>query len=240
MQIYSAFLLFALIIIVYLVIAEVFTILFRFTGLDREKASFQVVSLLTGSGFTTAESELVTSSRQRRRLAKITMMFGYVFNITFVSAFVNVFLTFKQREVTNFFYDVAVPVAVFIFVVILFRIPQVVAFTDRLLERIVGKFIGDKHYNQLTVIDNLGGKTLATVKLKKLPDSLKGKKMSENGLKNVYSIIVLLVEPENGKASDVHANTVLKENDKITVLGDYNIISHVFQAKELFMENEEE
>lgn len=106
-----------------------------FTGLDREKSSFQVVSLLTGSGFTTAESELVTSSRQRRRLAKITMLFGYVFNITFVSAFVNVFLSFKQREISNFFYEVAMPAGIFVLVILLFRIPKVMAFTDSLLER---------------------------------------------------------------------------------------------------------
>ncbi len=41
MQIYSAFILFSLIIIVYVVIAEVFIILFRFTGMDREKAGYE-------------------------------------------------------------------------------------------------------------------------------------------------------------------------------------------------------
>ena len=238
MPIYSSFMLFALIIIIYIIISEVFTILFRFTGLDREKASFQVVSLLTGSGFTTDESELVTSTRQRRRLAKITMMFGYVFNITFVSAFVNVFLSFKQREITNFFYEVAVPFVIFILVVLLFRIPKVRAANDRILEKIVNRFVKDRNYNALTVIDNLGGKTLASIKLDSVPVSLKDKKMSESGLKNVYSIIVLLVESEDGTPNDVHASTVLRENDRITVLGDYNVICHVFNARERFMDSE--
>lgn len=220
-----------------MVIIEIFTILFRFTGLDREKASFQVISLLTGCGFTTGESELVTFSRQRRRLAKVTMLFGYVFNITFVSAFVNIFLSFKQREISNFFYDVALPITIILLLVIIVRMPRGIAWADRSLEQIIEHFLNDKTYNPLTVIDNLGGKTLATIHLKTLPETLKDKKMSESGLKNIYSILVLLLE-KNGETADVHANTILKENDRITVLGDYNIICHVFHAKEHFVDRE--
>ena len=238
MPIYSAFMLFSLIIILYTMISEMFIILFRFTGLDREKASFQVVSLLTGSGFTTAESELVTSSLQRRRLAKITMLFGYVFNITFVSAFVNVFLSFKQTEITNFLYDVAIPIAIFILLVIVLRIPQVTAFADKTLERVISKVFRDREYNPLTVIDNVGGKTLAGITLKHLPESLKDKKMADNGLKKDHAIIVLLVEDANGVPNDVHASTVLHENDRITVLGDYNTICRIFHASERFVEKE--
>ena len=56
MNIYMAFSLFSLIILIYWVITELFTIFFRFTGLPDEKARFQVISLLTGCGFTTRES----------------------------------------------------------------------------------------------------------------------------------------------------------------------------------------
>ena len=57
------------------------------TGLPDERARFQVMSLLTGCGFTTRESEAILSFRPRRRLALMTMIFGYAFNITIVSAF---------------------------------------------------------------------------------------------------------------------------------------------------------
>ena len=80
MSLYAASSLFALMILIYWVISEVFTVLFRFTGLPDERARFQVISLLTGCGFTTRESEMILSSRSRRRLARITMLFGYVFN----------------------------------------------------------------------------------------------------------------------------------------------------------------
>ena len=56
MNAYVSFSLFTFMIIVYWIISELFTILFRLTGLPDEKARFQVISLLTGSGFTTRES----------------------------------------------------------------------------------------------------------------------------------------------------------------------------------------
>ena len=62
----------------------------------------------------------------------------------------------------------------------------------------------------------------------------KNKKMSEIGLKKIYNISVLLVESEDGSPNDVHASTVLKQNDRIAVLGDYNVLCHVSQARELF------
>ena len=76
MNVYLALFLFSVIILLYWVIAEVFTIFFRFTGMPADKAHFQVISLLTGTGFTTRESEVMLGNRRRRRLAQITMLFG--------------------------------------------------------------------------------------------------------------------------------------------------------------------
>ncbi len=66
MNLYIALSLFSVIILIYLVITELFTILFRFTGLPDERARFQVISLLTGCGYTTKESEMFLSNRRRR------------------------------------------------------------------------------------------------------------------------------------------------------------------------------
>ena len=59
MNIYMALTLFSLMILLYWIISELFTILFRFTGLPDEKARFQVMSLLTGCGFTTRDRKSV-------------------------------------------------------------------------------------------------------------------------------------------------------------------------------------
>lgn len=239
MNIYSAFTLFLFIIIIYLVIAEVFTVLFRFAGLDEEKARFQVISLLTGSGFTTAESELVTASRQRRRLARITMMFGYVFNITFVSAFVNIFLSFKQREVRNFLLDFAIPIAGVIGLTVILRIPKIRTTLDQIVKNIINRFMGNRGFNPLIVIDSLGDNAIVTVTLTHLPEELVGKKLKDNGLKTDHNIIVLLVESKDGKPEDAHADTVLVPGDKVTLYGDYQEICRTLDARELYVEGAE-
>ena len=101
MNIYIAVDLFALIVLIYCIILDFFTMIFRLTGLPDEKARFQVMSLLTGCGFTTHESEMILAIKPRRRMALMIMLFGYVFNITIVSAFINVCLSLKQTQIEN-------------------------------------------------------------------------------------------------------------------------------------------
>jgi hypothetical protein len=62
-------------VIVTLVI-EIATVLMRSTGLDYDIARFQVVSMLTSTGFTTKESELILGHPVRRRLGIFLILFG--------------------------------------------------------------------------------------------------------------------------------------------------------------------
>ena len=136
MNIYLAFSLFALVILGYWVISELFAMLFRFTGLPDEKARFQVISLLTGCGFTTHESELLLTTKSRRRLARITMLFGYVFNITIVSAFINVFFSLKVSELAADLVSSLIPLLVILFILAFMRFPVIRAWGDRLIEKL--------------------------------------------------------------------------------------------------------
>ena len=94
----GAILMFVFLILIYILISDIITVLFRLTGLTEEKARFQVVSLLTNSGFTTNESEIIVSSKVRRKIAKATMLFGYAFTVTIVSTIVNIFMTFDETK----------------------------------------------------------------------------------------------------------------------------------------------
>ena len=71
--------------IILLVLVEVFSIAMKMTGLDIEKARFQVLTLLTSTGFTTRESELIVQHSTRRKIAKMVMIFGYVATATLVT-----------------------------------------------------------------------------------------------------------------------------------------------------------
>jgi hypothetical protein len=57
-------------------VIEINTSIFAATGLDKKIAKFQVISMLTGTGFTTGESELIIDHPVRRRLGAFLILFG--------------------------------------------------------------------------------------------------------------------------------------------------------------------
>ena len=227
MNIYLAFSLFALIILGYWVISELFAMLFRFTGLPDEKARFQVISLLTGCGFTTHESELLLTTKSRRRLARITMLFGYVFNITIVSAFINVFFSLKVSELAADLVSSLIPLLVILFILAFMRFPVIRAWGDRLIEKLAGRIVHRDIANTILLMDYIGQETIAQVTLREVP-------LSASGLKTEQNILVMLVETDGSKAQPAYAQTVFRPGDKLTVFGDYATISRVFHARERF------
>ena len=236
MNIYLAFSLFALVILGYWVISELFAMLFRFTGLPDEKARFQVISLLTGCGFTTHESELLLTTKSRRRLARITMLFGYVFNITIVSAFINVFFSLKVSELAADLVSSLIPLLVILFILAFMRVPAVRAWGDRLIEKLAGRIVHRDVANSIWLMDYIGQETIAQVTLNRVPRELQNKPLSQSGLKADHNILVMLVEHVGHKAEPASADTVFLPGDKLTVFGDYATISQVFHAKERFSE----
>ena len=239
MNIYTALSLFSIIILIYWVIIELFTILFRFTGLPDEKARFQVISLLTGCGYTTRESETILSNKRRRRLALITMLFGYVFNITIVSAFINVFLSLKLNQVRHY-YSVLIPFTAAAIIFVFIRVPRVRAWGDGVLQQLVDHIIGRKDgFNNILLLDYIGTDSIALVTLNYIPEEYQGVPLSETGLKADTGILVMLVEHPGKKAQPAGAGTVFTVGDKLTVFGDYAIICKSFHARERFADPQE-
>lgn len=233
MKVIIAFTQFSMIILIYWIIAEFFTILFRFTGVPDEKARFQVVSLLTGCGYTTRESELFVSTKSRRRLARIIMMFGFVFNITFISALVNVFLTLKSSERTfHHVIGMMFPIIAIAIIFLFMRIPRVHTWGENLLESLVGKLMKKGNGNTAFLLDYIGDDSIVQVILKQVPEKYDGKPLSETGIKAEHHILVLLVDRD--KAVPATAGTVFQPGDKLTVFGNYHTICSVFETQERF------
>ena len=235
MNIYLAFTLFSIVILVYWVISELFAMLFRFTGLPDEKARFQVISLLTGCGFTTRESELLLTSRSRRRLARITMLFGYVFNITIVSMLINVFLSIKLTDISNL-YSILIPFLAAAIIIIFMRVPKVRAWGDRIIERIASRLTRRETANSVLLVDYLGTDSIAQVTLADVPEQFRETPLAKTGLRAEHNLMVMLIEKPGKKAVPAGAKTIMEAGDKLTVFGDYKTISAVFQAKERFDE----
>jgi hypothetical protein len=235
MNIYVALSLFSVIIVVYLIITEMFTIMFRFTGLPAERARFQVISLLTGCGYTTKESEMFLSSRARRRLARITMLFGYVFNITIVSAFINVFLSIKLTDLTDNWLSILIPLGAAIVIFIFMRVPAIRAWGDSLLRKIADRILKrGETFNTVVLMDYIGTESIASVKLNHIPEQYLGQSLAQMKLKAETGILVMLVESKGKKPEAAGADTVFQVGDKLTVFGNYKTICRTFDAQESF------
>lgn len=234
MNIYLAATLFAVLILIYWVISELFTVLFRFVGLPEEKARFQVTSILTGTGFTTRESEMVLSTKPRRRIARTLMLFGYVFNISVVSAFINVFLSLKENQIGTYFTGLLIPLGAAALIFIVFRIPVVRAFLNTKVERLVRRLVRSTAANSVMLIDHIGKGSIAQVLLNEVPEELKDVPLMESGLKENRKILVMLVEHKGAVIEAPDARTVFVPGDRITVFGDYKAICAAFNAMELF------
>jgi len=238
MNVYAALLLFSFLILIYWIITELFTFFFRFTGLPVEKARFQVISLLTGTGFTTRESEIILASRRRRRLARVTMLFGYVFNVTIVSAFINVFLSMSDTQAGQWVLGLLIPLGTVALIFACMRIPAIHVWGENILRRLADRAFDRKEtFNAILLMDYIGSESIAQVTLRHIPEEYKGKTLSETRLRADTGILVMLVERNGSKPMPAHAETVFEIGDKLTVFGNYKIICKAFHAREHFADD---
>ncbi|MBR6377657.1 MAG: TrkA C-terminal domain-containing protein [Oscillospiraceae bacterium] len=237
MNIYVAATLFAVLILLYWVISEGFTVLFRLIGLPAEKARFQVTSLLTGCGFTTRESEMILTTRVRRRLARLTMLFGYVFNITFLTALINVFMSLNVTQLKSRFFGMIIPVAAVIGVLYLSHWDRVRSWIDRRIDRLAGRLEREPEQNSILLVDQFGGRTIARVTMNSMPSELEGRPLAETGLR-AAGILLLAVERKDLSLEEPSGDTILRQGDRLTVYGKFDDICGTFQAKERFTDDE--
>lgn len=238
MNFYAALLLFSLIILIYYVITELFTFFFRFTGLPAEKARFQVISLLTGTGFTTRESEIILASRRRRRLARVTMLFGYVFNVTIVSALINVFISMSDVQVGHKIVGILIPLGTVALIFACMRVPAIHARGEDILRRLADRSFDRKEtFNAVLLVDYISSESIAQVTLRHIPEEYNGKSLAETNLRADTGILVMLVERNGSKPMPAQADTVFEIGDKLTVFGNYKMICKAFHAREHFSDD---
>jgi hypothetical protein len=68
--------LFIVTLVVSFIVVRMGAIAFQLTGLEWSLAKFQALSCFTGTGFTTREAELITSNKQRRKIASVLIVLG--------------------------------------------------------------------------------------------------------------------------------------------------------------------
>ncbi|NLI54931.1 MAG: hypothetical protein GX417_11540 [Clostridiales bacterium] len=125
---------FILFILIWLLI-EILSIVLKLTGLELSKARFQVISILTHTGFTTRESELIVQHPTRRKIASALMIVSYVAQITLITLLFNV-LTQATRDILGTVVALGVMV---LFVIVVTQSKYLSDRFDRLTEKLLKK-----------------------------------------------------------------------------------------------------
>jgi hypothetical protein len=216
------------IILVYVIFIEIFTIIFRLTGLTNDKARFQVISLFTNSGFTTQEAELIVSSKVRRRIANITMLSGFVLNVTVISILVNVFITLgsaQSSDVLKFFLFIG---GFFALVYILKKLKVFDKLFRNLVERLTNRVIYGSGNNIIEILDHVGKNSIAQVKVYNLPEPLEDKTLEKSDVRQNYSINFLAIIRGGETNANVTKDDVILKNDTVIVFGKPQNIKRLF------------
>ncbi|HAQ08529.1 MAG TPA: hypothetical protein DCR24_13785 [Bacillus bacterium] len=214
-----------LFILVYLMIVitviEINTTIFVVTGLDRKIARFQVISMLTGTGFTTGESELIIDHPVRRRLGAFLILFGAFSLAVIISAISNL--------LTDSFYtmEIAYIAAGLIVLLFILRAPS------------VRKKLTKKLKSELKENYTLADLPISDVLLMDEDDEVREISIKEDS-PFIGKVFNEIVDPEEDikllfiKRGDINIrnkafNTALKAGDRLLLYGNNPLISEKFE-----------
>jgi len=218
---------------VYVVFIEVFTIVFMMTGLSHTRSVFQVISLLTNSGFTTNESEIIVTSRKRRKIAIFIMSFGNFFNIVFFSALVNAAVNFYKDSSFNYIQAIVIVVSFIVIIITYKKLPFIRVGFDRIIKKVANKMMFDVNSNPLLILDNFHNFCIAEVKLLEVPAVLKDKTIFESKISNTHGIRILLIKRGEEHIGDIKDTNRVMIMDRIIIFGPLKSIIEVFNVRPL-------
>lgn len=215
--------------LVYLLICEIFTILFRLTGLTEETARFQVISMLTTCGFTTSESELITSSRKRKKLAFITILFGYIFSVTIVSMVINFFMRLND---INSFHLISKGVLAIISIIFIWYSFLKIGFIknnfDRFISKIGIRAMFKKQHNPIMILGIFKSEVIAEVIITNLPEELLEIKLKDSNVRHRYNLQFLTVVRNEDNSIPITGETILETQDRVIIFGNLKDIKRLF------------
>ncbi len=227
--------LFVIFTLVFIAIIEIFTILFQLTGLDKSKARFQVISILTGTGFTTKESEVITRSKIRRNIAQVIMIFGFTSTATIVTLLFGFVRNFSNMGIK----DIFVAVGMFTAVYCLFMYSKIGKIIDKQIERIANNALFGRETNVIVIKDSYDNNVvLAQILIRIMPELMTDRTL-EQTLISRRGLMILAIERGDEVITNITKDTVLLLDDDITIFGPLNEINEIFYKSIKQQENTE-
>jgi hypothetical protein len=124
-----------IVVLMTLLASRVATMSLMLTGLSRETARFQARSALTGTGYTTSESETIVNHPLRRRIVLTLMILGSAGIVTVIAAVMISFVNADSRDTAIRLGSLVVALAVFL---LLARSDRI----DRILMALISRALG--------------------------------------------------------------------------------------------------
>lgn len=237
MDLFTSALLIMVFIVLYVILIEIYNVLFRISGLTKDKSRFQVISLLTNSGYTTRESELISGNKFRRRLAIASMLTGYIFTAVIVSLIFNLVSNFDAQEIEDNMLYFGIAFGAFVLILIISNIPVVKKYFDKIIENAAHSAMRHSKYgNVITILDEYEKDCIAEIYINELPEFLNGKSIFESRIKDKYRMNVMMVK-RKGRMIDVTKDTHIQVKDTLVIFGSQQNIKELFGIKKQDVED---
>lgn len=212
----------------YQIIIEIFSAIFRIEGIQLDKARFQIISIITGTGFTTGESELMLATKRRRKLTQIMILFSYIFNISIVTTIVNIFISYNNTTLLEFEIGAGLTAINIVLLISLNKSTRIRKTFDNIVKKIATK-TEKRRINPVSVYDYYGNKVIAEITINNLNNKIK--QLSLEKLKREFDIQLLVVKRGNSVISELNPNLKIEDNDILLVFGNLKKIKGLFKKK---------
>lgn len=206
------------IIVVLTVIMEIAATALKLTGININIARFQALSALTGTGFTSRETESIMNHKQRRIIIMVLMVVG---PIGFLTILGSILLSIREKV---FLYELLGILVVFLAILRIFKSKFIGALFHRIVEHQIKKRPGFRRVmleevlsleNDLGVCEVLIGENSNVI----------GKKLSETNFKD-EGFMVLAIERKSGILKVPTGPDIIQKGDRLVVFGNIKNIRH--------------
>ncbi|MFZ7102219.1 MAG: TrkA C-terminal domain-containing protein [Peptococcaceae bacterium] len=205
------------------IIAEIGTIAFKLTGLSKDTARFQAISLITNTGFTTGEAELIVRDKTRRRIAAFLMVTFYVSLPLIIATVLDTF----SRGLTILNISLAI-IALYISYIIM-RNENFIAFLEKHIEKnlITYAVVQEKSLQEILAVDS----DYKIVQVYIENHDVVHKPLANLALQK-QEIIVLAIERTQELIKRPQGYHTMELGDKVLLYGDINNIEKLFGCSE--------
>ncbi|SCZ03778.1 TrkA C-terminal domain-containing protein [Alkaliphilus peptidifermentans] len=222
-----------LVLVILAILVEILSVALKVTGLDLEKARFQVVSMITHTGFTTRESELITQHPTRRKIALVLMLVSYVTTATLISVIVNAFRNY--RSFLNFTLFIAFALFIVLFLI---RNKRVLYRLEGIIEKQLSKQMKiNSKYKTVEEVLKLNDEYGVAEFVIEEGNELIGVTLEKSNLKRNF-IQVLNIDRGSHIIHFPKNNTLFRHGDKVIVYGQIEKISEFILNQRQNMKDE--